>query len=358
MIEQIHVKNFESHEDSVFDLSPGVNAIVGDSHVGKSAIRRFFHWINTNRPLGTDFIKKGTKRVFGRVQFDDGVLTRTKTAKTGKYELDSEPDPFSSFGQGVPEKVTELINMSDVNFQTQHGSFFLLQDTPGTVASYLRSVTGLDELTTVTSDIGTRLRSTKSRLTTQTQLVEEMQEEMEQLKRLDLVRLEECIQEYKELEERNGVIRGKVQSLSRVVDRIRELNEAPSISEDIAKALKDRMDELVVEGERVDDERFQLRAVLDRIKEVEVVDVQVRDGLLDEVQETITTYQTNLGRSDDLDGVLKRLVALGKGAKHDEFRLVELREEEQELLSQLKDCPHCGVELTEESRERLVGEER
>jgi hypothetical protein len=177
MIEQIHVKNFESHEDSVFDLSPGVNAIVGDSHVGKSAIRRLLHWLNTNRPLGSDFIKKGTKRTYARLQFDDGVLTRTKTAKTGTYELDSEPDPLTAFGQGVPEQVTGLIRMSDVNFQTQHGSFFLLQDSPGNVASYLRSVTGLDDLTTVASDISTRLRSTKGCLITIKQGLKEMQEE-------------------------------------------------------------------------------------------------------------------------------------------------------------------------------------
>lgn len=355
MIEQIHVKNFESHEDSVFDLSPGVNAIVGDSHVGKSAIRRLLHWINTNRPLGNDFIKKGTKRTYARLQFDDGVIERTKSAKTGKYMLDSDPDPFTSFGSGVPEKVTELFNMSDVNFQTQHGSFFLLQDTPGNVASYLRSVTGLDDLTMVSDDISRRLRSAKGCLTTTEGEVSEMMEELEQLERLDVDRLDECIQEYKRLEARNDSIRSDRRSLNRIVERLEDLEAAPVISESRAQELFQRVDELIGAGERIDDRRFQLQAAIDRVREVDVAEVMVREDLLSDVDVVIQQYEENMGKFDTLDGIVKRFKSL-QGQELDE-KLKVLRVEEKELLGQLEDCPHCGLKLTDEARERLVGDE-
>jgi len=354
MIEQIHVKNFESHEDSVFDLSPGVNAIVGDSHVGKSAIRRLLHWINTNRPLGSDFIKKGTKRTHARIQFDDGVIERTKTAKTGRYLMDSEPDPFTSFGSGVPEKVTELFNMSDVNFQTQHGSFFLLQDTPGNVASYLRSVTGLDDLTTVSDDISRRLRSARGCLTTTEGEVSEMREELEQLERLDVDHLEGCIQEYKRLEVRNNSIRSERRSLNRIVERLEDLEAAPAISESRAQELFQRADELIGAGERIDDRRFQLQAAVGRVKEVDVAEVLVREDLLADVAVVIQQYEENLGQFDTLDGIVKRLKSL-QGRELDE-KLEVLREEEKALLEQLEDCPHCGMGLTDEARERLIEE--
>jgi len=358
MIEQIHVKNFESHKDSVFDLSPGVNVIVGDSHVGKSAIRRFLHWINVNRPLGDSYVKQGEKRAYGRVQFDNGAVERTKTSKKSTYTLDSESDSFESFGSGVPEKVTELVNMSDVNFQTQHGSFFLLQDTPGSVASYLRSVTGLDDLTSVATDITTRLRSAKSNLTTQMQLVGEMEQELEELCQLDICRLEECIGEYKEFEARNKKVVSEISSLDRAVKRLKELDEIASISEDEARQLFERADSLINKDELLGSQAFRLEVSLDKLADLDVGTVDVPVGILDGVEEIIQAHAKNLDRFENLDDLIGRWNGISKVELVDVGRLDGLREEEQILLSQLVECPHCGTELTEESRAVLIGESR
>jgi hypothetical protein len=182
--------------------------------------------------------------------------------------------------------------------------------------------------------------------------VDEMQEELGQLERLDVDRLEACIQEYKKLEARNEAVRSERRSLNRIVDRLEDLDAVSVVSEDRVQELFRCMDELIVAGERIDDSRFHLQAVVDRVKEVDVDEVMVRENLLSDVAVAIQQYEENLGQFDTLDGIINKLKSLQK--KDLSERLVVLREEEKDLLGQLEDCPHCGMGLTVEARERLI----
>ena len=68
MIKRIKIENIQSHKETELELSSGINAIVGSSNNGKSAILRAFYWLVYNRPLGVDnllshwaFDKKGNQ---------------------------------------------------------------------------------------------------------------------------------------------------------------------------------------------------------------------------------------------------------------------------------------------------------
>ena len=68
MIHSIKIQNIQSHKDTQLEFNPGINAIVGSSNNGKSAILRALYWVVYNRPLGTDnllshwaFDKKGNQ---------------------------------------------------------------------------------------------------------------------------------------------------------------------------------------------------------------------------------------------------------------------------------------------------------
>ena len=70
MIKSIQIKNIQSHKDTSLEFSPGINAIVGSSNNGKSAVLRALYWARYNRPLGTDTLlshwavdKKGNQMV-------------------------------------------------------------------------------------------------------------------------------------------------------------------------------------------------------------------------------------------------------------------------------------------------------
>jgi chromosome segregation ATPase len=357
MIEQMHIKNFQSHEDTVLGLAPGVNAIVGNSHVGKSAIRRVLNWVNCNRPLGDSYIKTGAKEAYARIAFDDGVVERFKSKKKNEYRLDSNPEPYTAFGSSVPEDVTDLVRMSDVNVQTQHGPFFLVFDSPGAVATYLRSVTGLDELSEVAADITSRLRGAKASLSSEEVELEDLQGRVEELEQIDVNRLEEAIEEYEHCEERNETLRKDVRTLSRLIDRVEELESQATVSEEKFQMLSDEMDRLVEDGERLREEHRALSSALSWWDVLDTEVVEVREDLLSDVEEIIATYQENVEDDIVLDQKIKRAAEMVRDALRDDEALKDLQAEEHQLLCQIKTCPACGLELTEDAKAHLIGEE-
>ena len=56
-LKQITLKNFQSHKDSTIQLDRGLNAIIGPSDSGKSAIIRAIKWVLYNEPSGDFFIR-------------------------------------------------------------------------------------------------------------------------------------------------------------------------------------------------------------------------------------------------------------------------------------------------------------
>lgn len=358
MIKHMCIKNFQSHADTVLDFDPGVNAIVGDSHVGKSAIRRVAHWIRCNRPLGDSYIKTGTKETYARMEFDNGAVERTKSKKKNQYVVDGNPEPHTAFGSCVPEEVTDLVNMSDVNVQTQHGPFFLVFDSPGTVASYLRSVTGLDELSEVADDISRRLRTARGALTTTGGELDVLQEQLDGLDEIPVDKLEACIEEYRQLSERNESLDRDISALSRMIDKMEELDSHPQVSERKANRLFGRMDSLVEDRDSLTEEESALSSTLSRLEDLDGETVEVREGLLKDVEEILATYAENTEDEIVLGQKIKRLVELCRDALQDGEELKDLRVDEEDLLKQLDDCPYCGSELTDESRDRLIREEK
>jgi type I site-specific restriction endonuclease len=190
------------------------------------------------------------------------------------------------------------------------------------------------------------------------QLVGEMEQELEELCQLDICRLEECIGEYKELEARNKKVASEISSLDRAVKRLKELDEIASISEDEARQLFERADSLINKDELLGSQAFRLEVSLDKLADLDVGTVDVPVGILDGVEEIIQAHAKNLDRFENLDDLIGRWNGISKVELVDVGRLDGLREEEQILLSQLVECPHCGTELTEESRAVLIGESR
>ena len=56
MIAKISINNFRSHEHTLLELHPHVNAIIGRGQAGKTNIKRAVEWVTSNRPLGTSFM--------------------------------------------------------------------------------------------------------------------------------------------------------------------------------------------------------------------------------------------------------------------------------------------------------------
>ena len=97
-----------------------------------------------NRPTGFAFHTHGAKDdtavciVFG----DNECVTRQKGEKnSGGYHHRGKT--YAALRTDVPPEIERVLNLSEINIQSQHDPYFLLQDSPGEVAKKLNVVAGL-----------------------------------------------------------------------------------------------------------------------------------------------------------------------------------------------------------------------
>lgn len=164
MIKSLRLQNFESHEDTLLEFAPGVNAIVGESDSGKSAIIRALVWLATNRPTGDAFRRHGAvSSTSVKVVLDDGTeVTRAKTEKQNIYYYKrpgEQPVMLKAFGQDVPKEISDALNLLPVNFQPQFDAHFLLPPVPaGEVARRLNEVVDLQVIDHAQASINRMIR--------------------------------------------------------------------------------------------------------------------------------------------------------------------------------------------------------
>jgi len=159
MIKSVDIKNFQSHIKTYWEFDPGVNIIVGLSDSGKSAFMKALRWVKDNRPSGAEFKSWPSVNDGGptsvEISTEEGSVTRSKdkiekyiVRKTGKKDL-----LLKAFGRGVPEEVTQFLNLNEINLQHQLDQHFLLSKSPGEVATYFNKVAKLDKIDLSLSNI-------------------------------------------------------------------------------------------------------------------------------------------------------------------------------------------------------------
>lgn len=160
MIKSITLKNFQSHENTSIDFSDGVNAIVGLSDSGKTAILRALRWVITNKPSGEEFRSYWGGSTSVTIELDNEIkVTRGRSNSDNYYALetpgglDNGHQEFRAFGQDVPEEIKKIFSMSDINMADQMDAPFLLSFSPGEVAQTLNKLVNLEVIDRSISNI-------------------------------------------------------------------------------------------------------------------------------------------------------------------------------------------------------------
>lgn len=172
MIKSVTIRWFQSHRKTRLRLHPRVNALVGDSDAGKSAVVRALYWWATNRPTGTAFMQRGGDTVAVEVETSDGhAIIRCREPGANGYSMDGQR--YVALGTDVPEPVRAAIRMGPGNWQRQHDSPFLLSSdySPGDVARRLNEVAQLDAIDRTLANLAAAVRSTAQEETRQVEAV-------------------------------------------------------------------------------------------------------------------------------------------------------------------------------------------
>lgn len=162
MIEKIEIHNFQSHKATVLELDAKVNTLQGNSDCGKSAVLRALQWLIFN-PAGDYFISDWARK--GKTQtapcevivYANGhKIVRRRDKDFNGYYLDDEM--FEATRNTVPKKISDILNLGEVNVQRQLDPPFLLSMSAGEVSRYINNLVNLTRIDTWTSAANSRER--------------------------------------------------------------------------------------------------------------------------------------------------------------------------------------------------------
>ena len=229
MLQTIQIHNFQSHENSQLDLSPGINTLVGDSDCGKSAVMRAILWAITNSPQGDAYVSDWTKTPKGKqmagaatyVAIDTNPqkgrgkfsVVRKRSPEFNGYEVfdGSDNTQFEALRTDVPREVSQCFNIGPVNIQRQMDPPFLIAATPGDAARFINQLVNLTDIDEAQTEINSLGRSCSADLRAATANLEKAEDLVKGMEWVD--RLQELAESLAGLEARINDGRHKVRDL-------------------------------------------------------------------------------------------------------------------------------------------------
>ena len=236
MISSIRLKNFMSWEDEEFYLSPGINVFCGVSDKGKSAVVNAFEWFRTGRPMGfgfaSDWIKKENKKgdlvLNGTcevsIKLTEGIeITRALGKDINEYRVSSLKDPLKAFNKQVPQEVTDILNMSDINIQNQDNPYFIFALTPPEIGRQLNQIASLSDIDIAFTNADSSIRTLNAEIKKDEAILKNAKKELGGFDWLDTA--EEQLIKVERISGQLTSVRNEEQKLRLTKMKIEELNK-------------------------------------------------------------------------------------------------------------------------------------
>lgn len=240
MIKTLVLKHFQKHD--FLKLSLGrVTVIKGESDVGKSAVVRALYWLAFNRPLSAKdlFLQEGSKVVEVSAVVEKDKIIRRQGLKRNMYVVNGKD--LKAVNKGVPDSVSSVLCLSELNFARQHDGPFLFSMSKLEASRYLSSLVGLDEMDYVQGEVESGKRKKKTLATHLSQEVEDLKEELKRMffvRRMKkaLAQISSVFFSLKEKTEQAGDLQKRIDSLSElssVICSLRSVLEAEADADDM-----------------------------------------------------------------------------------------------------------------------------
>jgi len=287
MLKSIDIVGFQSHKNSRFVFHPGVNAVLGISDSGKSSLDRAIRKVEQNRPSSARFINRDCSSCRLALTVEEGDTIVRNVGKNDNYVINDE-EPLTALNQGVPEDVSNILNMGPLNHSVQSSPHFLLSSTPGQIAKMINEVA---DLTVIDSSIKWIQNAGKKNSERQKYAEQDCAKAKSALESLEF--LDDMVSDLEALESKDLAITGLRESINGM-DRI--TRHLDSIDLSMAEsAYVERMDASLSSLESMDRDRTALR------RSVKALAIHLDS--MDEAEEAISNW-------DSLEDIGSRLVAL------------------------------------------------
>ena len=162
----LELKDFQRHKSLLIKFSPLITTILGETDIGKSAILRALRWACQNVPSGEEFIRSGSKSTSVRLEAVNSsdkrlVIVRSKEPGENLYQLGKKE--YRAFGMGVPQDISQVLQVPDINFQGQHDAPFWFSESAAEVSRQLNAVIDLSIIDESLSRIAATVRQSRER---------------------------------------------------------------------------------------------------------------------------------------------------------------------------------------------------
>lgn len=361
MIKAVDITNFQSHKHSRLEFSKGFNVIIGSGDHGKTAILRALNWVRSNRPLGEGFIRTGTEETVVKLELLDEVnssITRTK-GKTNSYiihsNINSDDIVLTSFGSNVPEEVSSLINIDEINIQWQTNPYYLVYESAGQIALTIRETYGLDQIDKVVHNIGSKIKENNGKLENIESELNNINTKIKELEEFDLNRLKNLIEKAEEKVGKQLKLNILVKNLSKLINDIKNVdNKISSIPENLDEIIKKIESEL----EKYEFVLSLVNSVKLIIKQLKTISIPcIESNEIDDIigkTDILNKYTKINSKLNNLESLIGKIKL--NNDKIEEFeQLIEAQKELMNMIMEdLTECPNCGSKLNETSKEKLL----
>jgi exonuclease SbcC len=365
MLRSLHIKNYQSHEDTAIEFSENVTLIVGPSNNGKTAILRALRWLLRNRPLGDGFIRDGENNCYVKLVTDNCIIERIKSPEMNGYTYLPLPArrgvkkvDFTAIGSSVPEEILNALNIEDINIQNQLDPYFLVLEPPGKVGSYINGVMHLDEVEDVISHIGKRIREATAEIKSWKETKEKIFTNLTFYKSLDLDTYRKALDRYEEIIQKRDKWEGEVNQIRPLITSLedieRQIVELPDVT-----SLLNRSRDIEDEVGTLEDSDSYLGALIEDYEKLDCPLLRL-DPEVFKILEEVTTFLERFSKKQDeeeqLYFLLQDVEDLDKEIKETQLSYQSSIQEKDELMKQLTICPYCESELDEEHKTTLLRE--
>lgn len=284
MITLLKIRNFQSHHKSILKFHHGVNAIIGNTDSGKTAIFRAFNWLT-----GNSFTKVNFRSYWGGrtsvkiVTSENNTIVRSTGKKGNSYSINGTL--LKAFGKTIPVEVTDILNIKDINYQSQHSPPFMLSNTAGEVARMLNKFANID---IVDSSQLNATRSVRYINDSITELKEQISIHKEKLLKFNFIPgLEKDVSILEDLDSKLQQLEKEKIYLSRLIQQ-RSKIDTKHLNFDIDKVEK-QLKELVQEKENLD-KKIETQNKLDKLInsiEIEMTSLKNSETIKKEIEDEL-----------------------------------------------------------------------
>jgi DNA repair protein SbcC/Rad50 len=354
MIKSVELVNFEAHKHNFLEFDKGLNVFKGSSGAGKSSIKRGIMWVLTNRPSANQVVswwaidgkKRQTDETRVTITLDNGTtISRIKSDTLNGYQINDDK-PLEAVGTSVPEEVSKLLNMSDVNHQIQLAAPFLISQSASYVAQYINDIVDMSEADRYQSSVEAKRRKCNADLVANTEAIKNTTEELTHFDWLE--EAEKCIKRIEKIEISNAEVEKDAASIQKSITDVgyhTEKLESCDVIPEAEKAVASIKAILC----NLEEQKLMKQAICDSISLIQKHQKALdEESIVEKAEKHMKRIRRIMEEQTETEESVKSIknLMLRYAEYHAELDVTtELLDVEERAFNSVEYCPSCGSKL-------------